>query len=142
MSKELDKQIVNCTRYFLSDTLSRAMLLRKSAESVSSPSMDGMPKGTSKSDSQEIKLINAADASELIRRVNSALSLMDDMQSTIIRREYMKNEQPIKICMALYIPERTFYRKQKQALLSFAYAYNAGQLVQEAYKILNDKQPA
>ena len=63
MSKELDKQIVNCTRYFLSDTLSRAMLLRKSAESVSSPSMDGMPKGTSKSDSQEIKLINAADAS-------------------------------------------------------------------------------
>src|SRR5699024_9721751 len=118
------------------------MLLRKSAESVSSPSMDGMPKGTSKSDSQEIKLINAADAAELIRRVNSALSLMDDMQSTIIRREYMKNEQPIKICMALYIPERTFYRKQKQALLSFAYAFNGGQLVQEAYKILNDKQPA
>ena len=127
MSKELDKQIVNCTRYFLSDTLSRAMLLRKSAETVSSPSMDGMPKGTSKSDSQEIKLINAADASELIRRVDSALSLMDDMQSTIIRLEYMKNEKPIKICMSL---------------LSFAYAFNGGQLVQEAYKLLNDKQPA
>ena len=134
MSKELDKQIVNCTRYFLSDTLSRALLLRKSAESVSSPSMDGMPKGTSKSDSQEIKLINAADA--------SALSLMDDMQSTIIRLEYMKNEKPIKICLSLYIPERTFYRKQKQALLSFAYAFNGGQLVQEAYKLLQDKETA
>ncbi|WP_251574807.1 hypothetical protein [Limosilactobacillus agrestimuris] len=140
MSKEMDNQIVSCTRYFLSDTLSRAMLLRKSAESVSSPSMDGMPKATGASNSQELKLINAADAAELIRRVNRALDLMDDMQSTIIRREFMKNERPLKICMSLYIPERTFYRKQKQALLSFAYSYNAGQLVQEAYKLLNDKQ--
>ncbi|MDH4960922.1 hypothetical protein [Ligilactobacillus salivarius] len=71
MSKELDKQIVNCTRYFLLDTLSWAMLLRKSAGTIGLPSIDGMPKGTSKSDGQEIKLINAADAVKLIHRVNS-----------------------------------------------------------------------
>lgn len=101
-SDEVVKQASNDAKRLLSEDLQRAIRINKSAGSVTSPSIDGMPKGSHRGNGSEEIMLLVSECRQLIRDVSSALSMLDADEFQALQDFYIQIKPQrglLKICM-------------------------------------------
>lgn len=126
-----DKNLSKTVEKFFTRDLQRDLMLIKSAGSVSAVRFDGMPTG-SNGNGSERKMIAYAEAKHTLADIKSAFELMDDDEAEVLNDLYIKNWSATKTAMELCMTSRTVYRLRKRAMLNFAYAFQAGLLIDRA----------
>lgn len=126
-----DKKISKTVEKFFTRDLQRDLMLIKSAGSVSAVRFDGMPSG-SNGNGSERKMIAYSEAKHTLSDIKSAFELMDDDEAEVLNDLYLKNWSATKTAMELCMTSRTVYRLRKRAMLNFAYAFQAGLLIDRA----------
>ena len=124
-----DNTITKTVEKFFERDVQRDLMLIHSATSVSSPSFDGMPKGTSDGNGSENKMRAYSDAKTTINMIHSAFDLMDQDEADVLNILYLKGWTATKAAMTLCVATRSVYRLRKKELLDFAFAYRAGELI-------------
>lgn len=127
-----DKKISKTVEKFFTRDLQRDLMLIKSAGSVSAVRFDGMPSGGSNGNGSERKMIAYTEAKHTLSDIKSAFDLMDDDEAEVLNDLYIKHWSATKTAMELCMTSRTVYRLRKRAMLNFAYAFQAGLLLDRA----------
>lgn len=127
----MKKETLQRAKTVLTRDYSHARLLISSAESVSSPVITGMPKGSGRPGSQEDLLIDAADAKRLLSDVNKALSLLTDDERDVLQCMFIDGLNGDETAQKLGIGYTTVYSRRKRGLDDFCYAFRSGELLKD-----------
>ena len=145
MIDEINEDVTNratqLAKHLLSKDLQRAIRISKTAGNVSSPSMDGMPKGGHVGNSSEDMMIMVSECKQLIRDVTEALNQLDSDEFVAIQERYLHDKSAVAISQKLCVSRRTVYNIINKGLDQFIYCYNSGELLIQAQHQLTDNQP-
>ena len=145
MIDEINEDVTNratqLAKHLLSKDLQRAIRISKTAGSVSSPSMDGMPKGGHSGNSSEDMMIMVSECKQLIRDVTQALNQLDSDEFVALQEHYLRDKSAVAISQKLCVSRRTVYNILNKGLDQFIYCYNSGELLVKAQHELTDTEP-
>ncbi|WHO86398.1 hypothetical protein [Limosilactobacillus oris] len=141
-SDEVVKQASNDAKRLLSKDLQRAIRINKSAGSVTSPSIDGMPKGSHRGNGSEEIMLLVSECRQLIRDVSSALSMLDADEFQALQDFYIHDKTATRIAQNLYVSRTQIYRIINRGINEFVDYYRGGELLVIAKRELEDKLPA
>lgn len=119
-------------KHLLSKDLQRAIRISKTAGNISSPSMDGMPKGGHAGNSSEDMMIMVSECKQLIRDVTEALNQLDSDEFVALQEHYLRDKSAVAIADKLCVSRRTVYNILNKGLSEFIYCYNSGELLVKA----------
>lgn len=133
-----DKEISKAVVKFFEVDVPREQMLVRSATSITSPQFDGMPGKTSKGNGSENKMISYTEAKRHLYMINAAFDLMDPDEADVLNMLMIKHYSATKAALELCLSRASVFRLRKRALVDFAYAFNAGELLDR----LHDKATA
>ncbi|MCC4326091.1 hypothetical protein LMB33_05570 [Limosilactobacillus reuteri] len=142
INEDVTERAINLAKRLLSKDLQRAIRISKTAGSVSSPSMDGMPKGSHSGNSSEDMMIMVSECKQLIRDVTKALNQLDPDEFVALQEHYLHDKSAVAISQKLCVSRRTVYNIINKGLSEFIYCYNSGELLIQAQHQLTDNQQA
>lgn len=123
-----DRTIENAKRV-LSDYRKWVLRARRVSFSLQSPTMDGMPKSPSYGNHIEEKHVNKLDAEFMASLVTNVIAAIEVDEGTavyskLLELKYIKRYTNVKCARLLdNLPDRTFDKYHRQALLMFAEVY-------------------
>ena len=132
INEDVTERATQLAKHLLSKDLQRAIQISKTAGSVSSPSMDGMPKGSHFGNSSEDMMIMVSECKQLIRDVSQALNQLDNDEFVALQEHYLHDKSAVAIAQKLCVSRRTVYNIINKALNEFIYCYNSGELLVKA----------
>lgn len=141
INEDVTERATQLAKHLLSKDLQRAIQISKTAGSVSSPSMDGMPKGGHFGNSSEDMMIMVSECKQLIRDVSQALNQLDSDEFVALQEHYVHNKSAVAIAQKLCVSRRTVYNIINKGLSEFIYCYNSGELLIQAQHQLTDTEP-
>lgn len=141
INEDVTARATQLAKRLLSKDLQRAIRISKTAGSVSSPSMDGMPKGSHFGNSSEDMMIMVSECKQLIRDVTQALNELDSDEFVALQEHYLRDKSAVAIADKLCVSRRTVYNIINKGLNQFIYCYNSGELLVKAQHELTNTQP-
>lgn len=141
INEDVTERATQLAKHLLSKDLQRAIRISKTAGSVSSPSTDGMPKGSHFGNSSEDMMIMVSECKQLIRDVTQALNQLDSDEFVALQERYLRDKSAVSISQKLCVSRRTVYNIINKALNEFIYCYNSGELLIQAQHELTNTQP-
>ncbi|WP_433596630.1 hypothetical protein [Limosilactobacillus reuteri] len=141
-SDEVIKRASSDAKHLLSKDLQRAIRINKSAGSVSSQSMDSIPKGSHRGSGSEETMLLVSECRRLIRDVSSALSMLDADEFQALQDFYIHDKTAVRIAQDLCVSHTQIYRILNRGIDQFADYYKNGELLVTAKRELEFKQPA
>ncbi|WP_251548310.1 ArpU family phage packaging/lysis transcriptional regulator [Limosilactobacillus caecicola] len=122
-------------KHFLQDEYPRMQRMAgRDNTGISSPSMDGMPKGSNYGNSVERRLVQSIYAKQVVREVRSAINDCDAFSSKVLTMLYLEGRSDTQTYLEIGYQERNYYKRIKpRALLEFAEAYMLDDL--KIYKV-------
>lgn len=91
---------------------------------ISSPSMDGMPKGTNNGNSVERRLVQSIYARQVVEATHRAINSCDAFSSEVLKLLYLQGRSDTETYMKIGYQRRNYFQRIKpKALLEFAEAY-------------------
>ena len=141
INEDVTTRAIDLAKHLLSKDLQRAIRISKTAGSISSPSMDGMPKGSHFGNSSEDMMIMVSECKQLIRDVSQALNQLDSDEFVAIQEHYLHDKSAVAIAQKLCVSRRTVYNILNKGLDQFIYCYNSGELLVKAQHELTNTQP-
>lgn len=125
-----DRTIENAKRV-LGDYRKWLLRARRVSFSLQSPTMDGMPKSPSYGNHEEEKHVNKSNADFMAHLVTEVIKAIEVDEGTavyskLLELKYIKHYTNVKCARLLDdMPDRTFDKYHRQALLMFAEVYPA-----------------
>lgn len=141
INEDVTNRATQLAKNLLSKDLQRAIRISKTAGNVSSPSMDGMPKGGHFGNSSEDMMIMVSECKQLIRDVTQALNQLDNDEFVALQEHYLRDKSAVSIADKLCVSRRTVYNIINKGLNQFIYCYNSGELLIQAQHELTNTQP-
>ena len=141
INEDVTSRATQLAKRLLSKDLQRAIRISKTAGNISSPSMDGMPKGGNAGNSSEDMMIMVSECKQLIRDVTEALNQLDSDEFVALQERYLRDKSAVSISQKLCVSRRTVYNIINKALNEFIYCYNSGELLVKAQHELTNTQP-
>ena len=141
INEDVTERATQLAKHLLSKDLQRAIRISKTAGNVSSPSMDGMPKGGHVGNSSEDMMIMVSECKQLIRDVTQALNQLDSDEFVALQERYLHDKSAVAISQKLCVSRRTVYNIISKGLSEFIYCYNSGELLVKAQHELTNTQP-
>lgn len=141
INEDVTERATQLAKHLLSKDLQRAIRISKTAGNISSPSMDGMPKGGHSGNSSEDMMIMVSECKQLIRDVTQALNELDSDEFVALQEHYVHDKSAVAISQKLCVSRRTVYNIINKALNEFIYCYNSGELIIKAQHQLTDNEP-
>ena len=97
---------------------------------LQSPAMNGMPQNHSVDNHNETRIQERLIAAEEVPAILNAVALLDDDSRAIIDGQYIKgNLSNVEMAFKLNMTKSTFDRIKKEALISFAEAFDYEELL-------------
>ena len=140
INEDVTSEATKLAKHLLSKDLQRAIQISKTVGSVSSPSMDGMPKGSHFGNSSEDMMIMVSECKQLIRDVSQALNQLDNDEFVALQERYLRDKSAVSIAQKLCVSRRTVYNILNKGLSEFIYCYNSGELLVKAQHELTDTE--
>ena len=137
---EVIKLACNDAKHLLSHDLQRAIRIDKSAGSVSSPRIDGMPKGGHYGNSSEDMMILVSQCRQLISDVSSALAMLDSDEYQALQDFYVRNHTATRIAQDLCVSHTQIYRIINRGINEFIDYYRGGELIVKAKRELDENK--
>lgn len=127
---DVDKTINNVKHFFNVDYPAAKRRARRNLSSISSPSFDGMPKGTPSGNTMESKLINRAYCRQVVEAVPLVIKDCSRWSRAILTTLYI-DQHDDKYCInKLPYEENWYYKRLKpKALIEFAEIYPIEELM-------------
>lgn len=141
INEDVTERATQLAKHLLSKDLQRAIRISKTAGNISSPSMDGMPKGSHYGNSSEDMMIMVSECKQLIRDVTQALNELDSDEFVALQERYLRDKSAVSISQKLCVSRRTVYNIIDKGLSEFIYCYNSGELLIQAQHQLTDTEP-
>lgn len=141
INEDVTSEATKLAKHLLSKDLQRAIRISKTAGNVSSPSMDGMPKGGHAGNSSEDMMIMVSECKQLIRDVTEALNQLDNDEFVALQERYLRDKSAVSISQKLCVSRRTVYNILNKGLSEFIYCYRSGELLIQAQHQLTASQP-
>lgn len=141
INEDVTSEATKLAKRLLSKDLQRAIRISKTAGNISSPSMDGMPKGSHFGNSSEDMMIMVSECKQLIRDVTQALNQLDSDEFVALQEHYLHDKSAVAISQKLCVSRRTVYNILNKGLDQFIYCYNSGELLIKAQHELTDTEP-
>lgn len=141
INEDVTTRATQLAKRLLSKDLQRAIRISKTAGNISSPSMDGMPKGSHFGNSSEDMMIMVSECKQLIRDVTQALNELDSDEFVALQEHYLHDKSAVSISQKLCVSRRTVYNIINKGLNQFIYCYNSGELLIQAQHQLTANQP-
>lgn len=141
INEDVTARATQLAKRLLSKDLQRAIRISKTAGSVSSPSMDGMPKGSHFGNSSEDMMIMVSECKQLIRDVTQALNELDSDEFVALQEHYLRDKSAVAIADKLCVSRRTVYNIINKGLNQFIYCYRSGELLIKAQHQLTNNEP-
>lgn len=141
INEDVTERATQLAKHLLSKDLQRAIRISKTAGNVSSPSMDGMPKGSHFGNSSEDMMIMVSECKQLIRDVTEALNQLDNDEFVALQEHYLHDKSAVAISQKLCVSRRTVYNILNKGLSEFIYCYRSGELLIQAQHELTANQP-
>ena len=141
INEDVTERATQLAKHLLSKDLQRAIRISKTAGNISSPSMDGMPKGSHFGNSSEDMMIMVSECKQLIRDVTEALNQLDSDEFVAMQERYLRDKSAVSISQKLCVSRRTVYNIINKGLSEFIYCYNSGELLVKAQHELTNTQP-
>ena len=99
-------------------------LARRDNTGLSSPRMDGMPRGSNYGNSVERRLVQSIYAKQVVKETSEAINACDEFSKVVLRDLYLYGWSDNKTIMAIgYSRSRYFHYVKPKALLEFAELY-------------------
>lgn len=141
INEDVTTRATQLAKHLLSKDLQRAIRISKTAGNISSPSMDGMPKGSHFGNSSEDMMIMISECKQLIRDVSQALNQLDNDEFVALQEHYLHDKSAVAIADKLCVSRRTVYNILNKGLDQFIYCYRSGELLVKAQHELTNTQP-
>lgn len=141
INEDVTSEATKLAKHLLSKDLQRAIRISKTAGNISSPSMDGMPKGSHFGNSSEDMMIMVSECKQLIRDVTQALNQLDSDEFVALQERYLHDKSAVAISQKLCVSRRTVYNIINKGLSEFIYCYRSGELLVKAQHELTNNQP-
>lgn len=99
-------------------------LTRRDNTGLSSPRMDGMPRGSNYGNSVERRLVQSIYAKQVVKETNDAINACDEFSKVVLRDLYLYGWSDKKTIRNIGYSESQYYHHVKpRALLEFAELY-------------------
>lgn len=125
-------ELAKKARHFLEQTLQKDSLIVRGAETVSSPAITGMPKGSPNGNSSEDTMLRAATAQREIEGISDTIELLTGDEIGILQYRYLEGKSTTETARLFCVSRRQLNNLERRALVHFAYAYAGGVLLEES----------